>query len=132
MRPVDESRLTPAQLGEQLYSGNCLRCHGIAGGGVATPGSGYQGPSLRDAGALAADFYLGTGYMPLDDAHDQPIRDRSPLSARERQALSRYVASLGTGPPVPAADPRRPRRGWSATRARRTAARARRSARRPP
>jgi ubiquinol-cytochrome c reductase cytochrome c subunit len=94
--------MSPQRLGEQLYAGNCLRCHGIAGAGVTTPGSGYQGPSLRDAGALAADFYLGTGYMPLDDAHDQPVRSRTPFSARERQALVHYVASLGAGPPVPA------------------------------
>jgi quinol---cytochrome-c reductase cytochrome c subunit len=105
VRPSDEAGMSQQQLGEQLYAGNCLRCHGIAGAGVTTPGSGYQGPPLRDVGPLAADFYLSTGAMPLDDAHEQPKRERSPFSARERQALVQYVASLGAGPPIPTPDP---------------------------
>jgi ubiquinol-cytochrome c reductase cytochrome c subunit len=102
VRPVHESGLTPAQLGEQLYAGNCLRCHGIAGvGSTAGLASGIAGPPLRGVGAQAADFYLGTGYMPLDDAHDQPIRRRPELTAKERAAITGYIASLGGGPPIP-------------------------------
>jgi ubiquinol-cytochrome c reductase cytochrome c subunit len=100
VHPADEPGKPLLQLGEELYAGNCLRCHGIAGRGVTTPGA-EQGPSLRGVGPLAADFYLRTGYMPLDDAHDQPIRSPQRLSDREQQALVRYVASLGGGPPVP-------------------------------
>jgi quinol---cytochrome-c reductase cytochrome c subunit len=108
VRPVDESRLSPAQLGEQLYAGNCLRCHGIAGRGSTTGlAGGIAGPPLRGVGARAADFYLGTGYMPLDDAHDQPIRRRPLLSAKERAAIVGYIASLGGGPPIPRPDPGR-------------------------
>ena len=62
VRPVDEAQLSPAQLGEQLYAGNCLRCHGIAGAGnTAGLASGDAGPPLRGVGALAADFYLRRG-----------------------------------------------------------------------
>ena len=43
--------------------------------------------------------------MPLDDAHDQPIRSRPRLDAKERAAVVAYVASLGGGPPVPTPDP---------------------------
>jgi ubiquinol-cytochrome c reductase cytochrome c subunit len=108
VRPAGESRLSPAQLGEQLYAGNCLRCHGIAGrGSTAGLSSGVAGPPLRDTGARAADFYLRTGYMPLDDAHDQPIRSRPLLDAKERSAIVGYIESLGGGPPVPRPDPGR-------------------------
>lgn len=107
VRPVDESRLTPAQLGEQLYAGTCLRCHGIAGRGTsADVASGNAGPPLRGVGARAADFYLRTGSMPLDDARDQPIRSRPKLTAEERAAITGYIASLG-GPPVPRPQPGR-------------------------
>ena len=35
-----------------------------------------SGPSLRGVGALAADFYLRTGYMPLPRSAIQPRRSR--------------------------------------------------------
>jgi ubiquinol-cytochrome c reductase cytochrome c subunit len=108
VRPADASRLSPAQLGEQLYAGNCLRCHGIAGrGSTAGLATGSAGPPLRGVGARAADFYLRTGYMPIDDARDQPVRGRPRLTAKERAALVGYIESLGGGPPVPRPDPAR-------------------------
>ena len=65
------------------------------------------GPSLRGVGALAADFYLRTGYMPL------PARRASSRAAAascsrsgEIRDLTAYVASLGDGPADPAAAPR--------------------------
>jgi ubiquinol-cytochrome c reductase cytochrome c subunit len=100
VHPPDEPGKPLKQLGEELYAANCLRCHGVAGRGNTSPGA-QQGPSLRGVGAIAPDFYLRSGYMPLDDAHDQPIRSPQRLSDRERQALVAYVASLGAGPPVP-------------------------------
>src|SRR3954451_16592897 len=105
VKPGNESSLNPRELGAQLFAGNCSSCHGSLGGGVAPPayirGAGSvkgQGPSLRGVGALAADFYLRTGYMPLGDPHDQPWTHRELWNARERRALTQYVASLGTGP----------------------------------
>jgi ubiquinol-cytochrome c reductase cytochrome c subunit len=82
--------------GKSLYAANCSRCHGAKGNGL--PG---LAPSLRDAGALGADFYLRTGYMPLVDSHTQPSRTRVLFSERELRALTAYVASLGNGPPIP-------------------------------
>jgi ubiquinol-cytochrome c reductase cytochrome c subunit len=112
VRPQDEGRFSLRQLGAQLYAGNCSSCHGIDGRGIPSPtarrGAGNikgQGPSLRGVGALAADFYLRTGYMPLGNPHEQPKRSRPSFNDREIRALVDYVSSLGNGPPIPHPDP---------------------------
>jgi len=101
-----ERGVSQRQLGEELFAANCVRCHGIGGRGV-TGGDDptLRGPSVRRAGALAADFYLRTGYMPLDDATHQPVRSRPRFSDREIRAVVSYVASLGRGPGIPSPDP---------------------------
>ena len=106
VRPENAASLEPAELGAQLFAGNCARCHGIAGRGIRSPSSDAgRGPPLRGVGALAADFYLRTGYMPLADPDDQPTRSRPSFSDREIRALVDYVAGLGGGPPIPQARP---------------------------
>jgi len=107
-RPSDEKQLKDAELGAQLYAGNCASCHGVAGEGVngsnSTRDTGNvrgRGPSLRGVGAQAADFYLRTGYMPLRDPEEQPWRRRVLFTKRELSSLVKYVASLGGGPPIP-------------------------------
>lgn len=82
--------------GKSLFAANCARCHGPRGEGIRD-----QGPSLRDSGALGADFYLRTGYMPLDHPGTQPWRTRVLFGERELRALVAYVASVGNGPPIP-------------------------------
>jgi ubiquinol-cytochrome c reductase cytochrome c subunit len=108
VRPGNEAGLSDTELGSQLYAGNCASCHGISGQGVPRPrpskGSGNiteAGPPLRGVGALAADFYLRTGYMPLRKPDEQPWRHRVLFNERELRALIDYVASLGPGPDVP-------------------------------
>jgi ubiquinol-cytochrome c reductase cytochrome c subunit len=110
VRPDDERSLSQMELGSQLYAGNCSTCHGIDGRGLsrARPGSGDvkgRGPSLRGVGALAADFYLRTGYMPLGDPKNQPTRTRVQFSDREIRALVAYVSSFEPGPPIPRPHP---------------------------
>jgi ubiquinol-cytochrome c reductase cytochrome c subunit len=114
VRPEESPGRSPAQLGAELFAGNCATCHGVAGRGIrarpARRGVGDvrgRGPSLRDAGALAADFYLRTGYMPLGSAGEQPSRSRVLLSDPEIRALVGYVDGLGNGPPIPAPHPER-------------------------
>jgi ubiquinol-cytochrome c reductase cytochrome c subunit len=105
--------------GKSLYGQYCVSCHGANGSGVAhgrTIGAAPQrvqeqqngvGPSLRGVGALAADFYLRTGYMPLHRVGDQPRRTRVVLDDAQIRALVAYVASLGKGPPIPSPHPER-------------------------
>ena len=104
--------VSPAALGAQLYAANCSACHGIGGSGKTTPGPvagagdvAGIGPSLRGVGALAADFYLHTGYMPLRSPDVQPRRTRVLFSGRQIDALVAYIASLGPGPAIPHPDP---------------------------
>jgi len=108
-----------ARQGYHLFGEYCLGCHGANAAGRANEPpyatgagplrnqvqQGGIGPSLHGVGALAADFYLRTGYMPLPQVGLQPRR-RQPLLLDERQirALVAYVASFG-GPPIPKPKP---------------------------
>jgi ubiquinol-cytochrome c reductase cytochrome c subunit len=83
-----------AAYGYHLYGEYCLSCHGGNAVGSAVA------PSLRGVGALAADFYLRTGYMPLRKLGLQPRRKPVLFSDHQIRALVAYVASLG-GPPIP-------------------------------
>ena len=107
-----------AAFGYHLYGEYCLGCHGgNAAGRYKEPPSatgfgpgraqgqqGGIGPSLRGVGALAADFYLRTGYMPLLHVGLQPRRQRVVLTNHEIDALVAYVATFG-GPPIPTPRP---------------------------
>jgi ubiquinol-cytochrome c reductase cytochrome c subunit len=99
--------------GAALYAANCSSCHGPHGQGIPPPGAPGaggivgMGPSLASAGALAADFYLRTGYMPLASPHDQPWNSRVLFSEQQIRALVAFVASLGHGPPIPRPHPER-------------------------
>jgi ubiquinol-cytochrome c reductase cytochrome c subunit len=65
-----------------------------------------RGPSLHGVGALASDFYLSTGRMPLDNPGQEPERHDPAFNRPDIDALNAYVGSLG-GPPVVRAFPRR-------------------------
>ena len=67
------------------------------------PGTGV---AQRNVGALAPDFYLRLGLMPLSSIHDEPGNDQVLFSDKELQALIEYVASLGPGPAIPHPDPK--------------------------
>jgi ubiquinol-cytochrome c reductase cytochrome c subunit len=117
--PAAAAASGPAEQGKHLYGEYCVACHGANGAGVSPAraiGSGParvqteqkgSGPDLRGVGALAADFYLRTGYMPLRQVGEQPRRSRVLLGEPEIRALVAYVASLGKGPPIPSPDPER-------------------------
>jgi ubiquinol-cytochrome c reductase cytochrome c subunit len=90
-----------ATRGYHLYGEYCVKCHGPNADGK----SGIA-PSLHGVGALAADFYLRTGYMPLQQLAEQPRRSMQVLSDGQIRALVAYVSSFG-GPPIPKPQPER-------------------------
>jgi ubiquinol-cytochrome c reductase cytochrome c subunit len=106
------------QEGHHLYGRYCISCHASGGKGsagrpvgagplrVPSQGTGIA-PSLQGVGALAADFYLRTGYMPLPHLGMQPRRRRVFLTDPQIRALTAYVASLGPGPAIPTPHPER-------------------------
>jgi ubiquinol-cytochrome c reductase cytochrome c subunit len=83
------------EAGRGLYVANCASCHGQQGQGTA------YGPSVQNAGAAAADFYLRTGRMPLSGPNQRVVRQPPVFDEQQIQALVAYVASLGEGPAIP-------------------------------
>jgi ubiquinol-cytochrome c reductase cytochrome c subunit len=93
--------------GARLYTSHCESCHGPEGEG-GQPGA----PPLISVGAAAADFYLSTGRMPLNDPANQPLRHRPYFGPVEQRQLVAYIAALpvitGTnmfGPTIPTVGP---------------------------
>jgi ubiquinol-cytochrome c reductase cytochrome c subunit len=81
--------------GRVLFAQGCAVCHGTDLRG--RPG---MGPSLRGVGTAAADFYLSTGRMPLENPTDQPVRAEPAYDRAEIAALVAFVGSFG-GPAPP-------------------------------
>jgi ubiquinol-cytochrome c reductase cytochrome c subunit len=94
--PPSGPPIVSARSGAALFAANCARCHSVS----RELQPGQIGPSVRGVGALAADFYLRTGYMPLADARDQPVRQRPRFSDPQIRSLVAYVDSFG-GPAIP-------------------------------
>jgi ubiquinol-cytochrome c reductase cytochrome c subunit len=100
---VSTSQRVPSSLlasGRTLFLSSCSACHGMNAEGIRG-----RGPSLHGVGALAADFYLQTGRMPLPSPRSQPLRTSPAFSQAQIEALVAYVASFG-GPPIPTVSPR--------------------------
>lgn len=92
------------QEGRELFLVGCAFCHGQNGEGVLTQGGSQYGPALTDVGAAAVDFQVGTGRMPMAQPGSQAPRKEVVYTDAEIEALSAYVASLGTGPGIPDAE----------------------------
>jgi ubiquinol-cytochrome c reductase cytochrome c subunit len=85
--------------GRVLYVTGCSSCHGLEGRGTRL------GPPLPGVGAAAADFYLSTGRMPLDEPRAQAVRKPPAYTPAEIRAITNYVAGLGGGPAIPVVTP---------------------------
>jgi ubiquinol-cytochrome c reductase cytochrome c subunit len=96
-----------SEQGVALYNANCLACHGPHGEGVPRSDSDRAGPPLRGVGAMSADLYVRTGYMPLGRAGEQPLRRHVFFSEQQIEALVQHVASFGGGPAIPTPHPER-------------------------
>ncbi len=111
VHPQNETAKPPVELGSELFAANCASCHGSNGQGVSPASEGGAGgvtelgPDLRSVGAIAPDFYLRTGRMPLSDPDEVPERHRPFFSDREIRGLTAYIASLGKGPAIPKPKP---------------------------
>jgi ubiquinol-cytochrome c reductase cytochrome c subunit len=117
--PASAAGAGDVRLGYHLFGQYCVSCHGVGGSGIAParvigtgPGRVQRqqlglAPSLQGVGALAADFYLRTGYMPLQHVGLQPKRKKVFFDEHQLQSLIAYVASLGPGPKVPKPHPER-------------------------
>ena len=93
--------------GLALYQAHCQSCHGSQGTGGQT-----GAPPLVNVGAAAADFYLTTGRMPLNNPANQPLRHRPFFDTTQIRQLVAYVNALpqitGTnqnGPTIPTVAP---------------------------
>lgn len=75
--------------GEVLFTEHCQSCHGVNG-----VGGNNGSPELITVGAAAADFYLTTGRMPLNNVHDQPLRHRPYFSKEQIRQLDAYINAL--------------------------------------
>jgi len=87
--------------GHALFVSSCASCHGMSAQGIRG-----RAPSLHGVGAMAADFYLQTGRMPLPSPRVQPLRTKPAFPPRQIDALVAYVGSFG-GPPIPVVHPSR-------------------------
>jgi ubiquinol-cytochrome c reductase cytochrome c subunit len=97
------------QAGMLLYQASCQSCHGFQGEGGQT-----SAPTLVSAGAAAADFYLTTGRMPLNNPANQPIRHRPYFNPVQIRQLVSYINALPVitgnpaGPAIPTVGPQCP------------------------
>jgi ubiquinol-cytochrome c reductase cytochrome c subunit len=91
--------------GQRLFQAHCQSCHGYQGGGAT-------GPALVSVGAAAADFYLTTGRMPLNNPGNQAARHRPFFEPQQIRELVAYVNALPVitktfvfGPTIPTVEP---------------------------
>lgn len=90
--------------GRDLFLANCATCHGQNGQGLIDSDGNAIGPSLIGVGAAAVDFQVGSGRMPMQNSGPQAQRKPAQMNEEQTRQLAAYVASLGPGPSVPAAE----------------------------
>lgn len=81
--------------GEKLFQANCATCHGLNLEGTD------NGPSLNGVGALAVEFQVSTGRMPMQ--MQGPQADQKPVQFTDEQiqSMAQYVESVAPGPAYP-------------------------------
>ncbi|MGO3319017.1 MAG: cytochrome bc1 complex diheme cytochrome c subunit [Microbacterium gubbeenense] len=82
--------------GEKLFQANCATCHGMDLEGSSA------GPALHGVGALAVEFQVSTGRMPMQMQGPQAAAKPVQFTDEQTQALAAYVESIAPGPAYPA------------------------------
>jgi ubiquinol-cytochrome c reductase cytochrome c subunit len=105
--PLVSTNPADIRAGELLFQASCQSCHGYQGQGGQT-----SAPQLVTAGAAAADFYLTTGRMPLNNPANQPLRHRPYFNPLQIRQLVAYINALPvingvhqSGPTIPTVAP---------------------------
>jgi ubiquinol-cytochrome c reductase cytochrome c subunit len=81
--------------GKALFASNCASCHGLNAEGTKA------GPSLIGVGALAVEFQVGSGRMPMAGSGPQAVDKAVEFTQSEIDAMASWVASLAPGPGIP-------------------------------
>ncbi|HWI31209.1 MAG TPA: cytochrome c [Microbacterium sp.] len=93
-QPSVASALT-VEDGKKLFQANCATCHGLDLQGT------QNGPSLYGAGALAVEFQVSTGRMPLQMQGPQAPQKPPQFTEEQALAMADYVQSVAPGPEFP-------------------------------
>jgi ubiquinol-cytochrome c reductase cytochrome c subunit len=90
--PITYTKLPRSYIapGERLFEANCASCHGVDGSG------GVVGVNLVGVGPATADFWVGTGRMPLGNIAQQPVQKTPRFAPKEILQIAAFVGSLGT------------------------------------
>ncbi len=81
--------------GKKLFQANCATCHGMDLQGTA------NGPTLIGVGALAVDFQVGTGRMPLQSQGPQAPSKPVQFTDAQITAMADWVQEVSPGPGLP-------------------------------
>jgi len=80
--------------GEKLFQANCATCHGLDLQGTE------NGPSLYGVGAMAVEFQVATGRMPLQMQGPQAPQKPPQFTEEQTLAMAEYVQSVAPGPEI--------------------------------
>ncbi len=80
--------------GQKLFQANCATCHGLDLQGSS------DGPSLFGVGAMAVDFQVATGRMPMQMQGPQAPQKPVQFTDEQIAAMAAYVQSVAPGPEV--------------------------------
>ncbi|GAA3648462.1 c-type cytochrome [Microbacterium marinilacus] len=81
--------------GEKLFQANCATCHGLDLQGTD------NGPSLYGVGALAVEFQVSTGRMPMQRQDVQAPQKPVQFTEEQILAMADFVQSVAPGPDIP-------------------------------
>ena len=80
--------------GKKLFQANCASCHGMNLQGTS------NGPTLIGVGAMAVDFQVGTGRMPLQAQGPQAPSKPVQFTDAQVTAMADWVQSVSPGPGI--------------------------------